>query len=255
MNRFYDYACCFHEKTKEIIWLAFDSNLLQTPVVKPSRFPHSSSSPRPVNCSLLFPLYTFLLHWEPFLYRFFFLECWVIFNCSYWTKYRFTAPELHAVFLGYHVERGWVKEISLNNLFHLKLQNVEQKSFRSSMARVLAWPRPGTPRSITWLLCCRSTDQLGHPGEARQAVVCLQSPWSGGWCPSPPPPPPSPPPNSLSCFQSSLFSTRLAPYCSTASPTPPTQPCPRAVPAAPGMTWSTSGTPCGRGTNGWRTSR
>ena len=48
---------------------------------------------------------------------------------------------------------GW-KEISLNNLFDLKLQNVDLRSLCSSMARGLAWPRPGTTRSITW---CRST--------------------------------------------------------------------------------------------------
>ena len=44
---------------------------------------------------------------------------------------------------------GW-KEISLNNLFDLKLQNVDLRSLCSSMARGLAWPRPGTTRLIIW---------------------------------------------------------------------------------------------------------
>ena len=43
---------------------------------------------------------------------------------------------------------GW-KEISLNNLFDLKLQNVDLRSLWTSLARGLAWPRPGTPRLIT----------------------------------------------------------------------------------------------------------
>ena len=255
MNRFYDYACCFHEKTKEIIWLAFDSNLLQTPVVKPSDF---LTVPEAL---VLSTVHSYFLY-TPFYY----IRNLVCIVFSLWNvELSLTALTEQSTgsqrqnYMLYSWATMWSggewRRSPSTMFFHLKLQNVEQRSFPSSMARVLAWPRPGTPRSITWLLCCRSTDQLEHPGEARQAVVCLQSPWSGGWCPSPPPPPPSPPPNSLSCFQSSLFSTRLAPYCSMASPTPPTQPCPRAVPAAPGRTLSTSGTPCGRGTSVWRTSR
>ena len=38
--------------------------------------------------------------------------------------------------------------------------------------------------------------QLGHSGEARQAMVCLQPPWPGGGCPTPPPISPQ---NSPSC--------------------------------------------------------
>ena len=116
MNRFYDYACCFHEKTKEIIWLAFDSNLLQTPVVKPSDF---LTVPQAL---VLSTVHSYFLY-TPFYY----IRNLVCIVFSRWNvelsltapskKYRFTAPELHAVFLGYHVERGWVKEISLNNVF------------------------------------------------------------------------------------------------------------------------------------------
>ena len=86
--------------------------------------------------------------------------------------FRYTAPELHDVFLGHHVEWGWVKGNLPQQPFSPQTSECGPEEFVQFNGKgpcvTAPWDNKVNHYSTIIQLC-----QLRHPGKARQAMVCL----------------------------------------------------------------------------------